>query len=251
MSLVVLSLSTNGQTKRSETTHPFKKDENLTYVMSYGWFEIGEASLTIDKEWWYLEEKPHYYLNCQLYSTGFVGFFSKIDVCMESWVNPKTLRPIRSSRDLAIGSKIDVRTDRFTYLDSVRIHTYVEDVDSRRYHAFDHSAVPIFDALSTYLFLRNQDQNQVKRQGTIPVRTFFSNDLYSFSMSYIHHEVYECDDRSIQVIKYELNFPESTTFPEGKRAYVLVTADANRLPVKFLIEMKYGDFSFELKPSSR
>ena len=246
-----LSLPVLAQSEKKAGAHPFKKGEVLTYSMHYGWFEIGEATLSIDEEWWYLEKSPHYYINCKIESTGFVGFFAQLNVCMESWVNPNTLRPLRSHREVMFGKKIDIRTDHFTYSDSVRVQAYVEDIDARRYHAFAQSEVPLFDALSTYLFLRSSEANALAKSETKAVRTFFSNDLYQFGMTFAGTSTYDWHDRDVTVRKYDLLFPKSSSFPDGKKAYVLATNDRKSLPLKFSIEMNYGDFTFELKDISQ
>ena len=237
------------QSKEEVSNFPFKKGENLLYTMNYGWFEIGEASVSIDEKYWYFKNQAYLHIQCELVTKGFFGFFAKLDVCMDSWVDPQTLRPLHSHRNIAFGNKIDIRTDRFSYGDSVRVHSYIEDVDSRRYHSFSSKGY-LFDALSTYLFLRSRASVRNPCDKTISVRTFFSNDLYTFGMTCIDIQNATWEDRVVEARKYMLHFPESETFPKGKKAYVISTNDARQIPLKFLIEMGYGDFTFELKKIS-
>lgn len=235
------------QSKLDTFNYPFELGEKLTYSMYYGWFEIGTADVSIDESLWELDGQPHFYVQCQVHTNGFFSFFSKLDVCMDSWINVKTLRPNISFRDVVFGKRIDVRTDSFVYSDSVSIRTYVEDVDSRRFHIFPKTDTMLLDVLSTYLYLRSLDLANSTRNQFYPVRTFFSNDLYDFGMIYSAQETYDWKDQSGVIKRYDLIFPEVIEFPSGNQAYVLATDDDEKIPVLILIQMKYGDFEFRLK----
>ena len=246
LSATISRTSSRTQSKGELPDYPFKLGEKLAYSMSYGWFEIGEAHVEIDNEWWEIDGRPHFYIQCKVRTTGVFSFFSRLDVCMDSWVDVQALRPTESSRNVAFGRSIDVRTDRFDYADSVRISTYVEDVDSKRFHVFVRNDTSLLDALSTYLYLRSQVLQSDPVGKTYSVRTFFSNDLYEFGMRYTKNQDFSLKDKKWSARRFDLLFPETEEFPSDKRAYVIATDDRLRIPLKFLIEMKYGDFSFEL-----
>jgi hypothetical protein len=234
------------QSKPDPLDYPFKLGEKLEYTMSYGWFEIGKADVEIDHEFWMIDHKPYFYVQCRVKTAGFFSFFAKLNVCMDSWVDAQTLLPLQSSRDLSHGNKIDIRTDRFDYQDSVHISAYVEDVDSHRFHSFPSTDIPILDVLSTYLYLRHKGCDQNNGEALIPVRTFFSNDLYSFGMLASMNKTITLHDQRFLAQRYELLFPETDEFPSGKQAYVLASKDSLCLPLKLSIEMRYGDFTFDL-----
>lgn len=241
--------SLNAQTNGQKTDYPFKMGETLTYSMSYGWFEIGEVVIALDDSWWYINGSPRFYMRCSVATKGFFSFFAKLDICMESWIDPKTLRPTRSHREATFGDKIDVRSDHFSYKDSVRIETFIQDENKWRHHTFENGEIPLLDPLSSYLFLR--DAGAYLSKVSIPVRTYFSNEVYPFGITYQGLIDYKWEEQQMQLRKYQLLFPVSDAFPKEKRAYVLATNDQARRPIKFLIEMSFGDFTFELKKTSR
>lgn len=248
---VLNATASRAQSKPDLPDYPFKLGEKLVYSMHYGWFEIGEAQVYIDESMWELNGRPHFYIQCKIRSIGFLSFFSNLEVCMDSWVDAQTLRPTKSSRDVVFGSRIDIRTDRFDYRDSVRISAYVEDVDAKRFHAFVRNDTLLFDAMSTYLYLRSLDlQSAVTRQ-TYPVRTFFSNDLYRFGMTFTESLDFEFKDQKRPARRFDLLFPETEQFTSDKQAYVVTSEDVDNLPLKFVMEMRYGDFSFELIERNR
>jgi hypothetical protein len=233
------------QSKTQASTYNFKSGEKLIYTMHYGWFEIGEAIVTLDDTYWYFEGKPYFYIQCAVTTSGFFGFFAKLDVCMESWVDARTLQPLKSNRNVYFGNKMDVRTDHFKYSDSVRINTYIEDEDKYRNRVFAKSDTVLLDALSSFLFLRSKPLNEL--YSDVSVQTFFSNHLYPFSMKYKGLVGTEWKKKTINVKQYDLFFPESNAFPKDKKAYVYVLNSKENLPIRMLVEMNYGDFTFELK----
>lgn len=233
------------QSKSDTFDYPFKLGEKLAFTMSYGWFDIGRAEVFIDEEFWLIRDTPHYYVQFQLKTLGVFNFLAKLNVCMDSWIDAKTLRPLLSSREVSFGNKIDIRTDQFEYEDSVQIAAYVEDVDSHRFHQFPNTDVPILDVLSTYLYLRNGAED-IPNDSLLAVQTFFSNDLYPFGMISGVIEKTSINETNYLAQRYELLLPESDVFSSGKMAYVLASKDSLCLPLIFSIEMKYGDFKFEL-----
>lgn len=239
------------QSKPDLPDYPFKLGEKLVYSMHYGWFEIGDAEVYIDESLWELNGRSHFYIQCKLRTIGFFSFFSNLEVCMDSWVDTQTLRPTKSSRDVVFGSRIDIRTDRFDYRDSVRVSAYVEDVNSKRFHAFVRNDTLLFDALSTYLYLRSLDLQSAGTSQTYPVSTFFSNDLYRFGMTFSESLDFDFKNLKWPARRFDLLFPETEQFSSDKQAYVVASADGDNLPLKFVMEMRYGDFSFELIERSR
>ena len=235
------------QSKSDTLDYPFKLGEKLEYSMNYGWFEVGTAEVEIDSEWWKIDGRPHYYVQSRVTTTGFFSFFTKLTVCMDSWIDAETLLPVQSSRDFSFGKKIDIRTDCFSYQDSVRVSSYVEDVDSHRFHVFPNAEVPVLDVLGAYLFLRHSISENRIGVNAFSVGTFFSNDLYPFSMIESSIAKITLNDRQYMAQRYELIFPKTDEFPSEKETYVLTTMDSLLIPLKFSLEMKYGDFSFELK----
>ncbi|MEQ9404618.1 MAG: DUF3108 domain-containing protein [Cyclobacteriaceae bacterium] len=226
-------------------SHPFKKGEKLTYSMHFGWFEVGKAEISIDPELEYVDGKAHYSVQCSIYTAPWVKFFRNFNACYESLVNAQTLKPLVSYRDLKSGREIDIRTDKFYYGDSVKVHAYVEDLDENRYHTFGKKDVPILDFLSTYLHVRNV--NFEKSDEPVEVRTFYSNTLYEFQMFPQAHQTYNLKSRKVKARELKLEFPENEMFKKGKHGSLIISEDKEKLPLRVDINIILGSFILKLQ----
>lgn len=239
---LILFLPLDGLAQTKDTL----QGEILTYSMHYGWFQLGEAEIWIDPELKYVDEEPYYQIQCNFQTSGFVGFFKSINTCFESLVHTETMRPLRSFRDLNFGNSIDIRTDRFTYTDSLYVYAYVEDVDSHRYHSLDNNP-PVLDFLSTYLFMRGLDLDANKE---LSLQTFYSNSVYFMNLSQAETDDYEWKDNTLSATKYLLEFPKNKFFKKGKKSSVILSSEDNVL-LRLEIFTAYGKFHFKLEEKGR
>lgn len=214
--------------------------------MKFGWFNIGEAVLWLDPEFYYPDgsSKPHYMVQFTVTTASWFRVFKRLQFCMESLIEADQLRPLRSDRDMEGSGKIDIRHDYFSYGDSVSVEAYIEDIDTWRYHKFPTANVPIRDALSTYMWLRSREKSEFTQ--TVEVRTFFTNDLYEFSMLPGTQTTHKFDNRKVRALEFGLVFPEGEYFDKGKTGRVIMSDDRNRLPLRLEIDMTVGSFVFDL-----
>lgn len=250
--MIVFLLLSFGISSAQKPDHPFKPGEKLNYTMHFGWFEVGKAEFFIDPEIQTIDGEAYYSVQGIITPSGWGKIFKAITGCYESLINVETLRPLRSHREMKSGKKItDVRTDNFNYAysDTLKIHTYVEDVDDHRYRAFPKKKdVPMLDFLSTFLFVRNVEfpDNQA-----IDLRSFYSNTLYEFRVIPGQLKTYEAKQRKFRSREYSLEFPRNSYFKKGKKhGSAIVSEEANRLPLRIEINMKLGTFYLKLDKNS-
>lgn len=226
--------------------YPFKPGERLIYKMNYGWFNVGDAEMWLDPEFHYPTDEPHYNVQAHIKTASWFKVFSKLEICMESMMQANNLQPLKSDRDLEGRNRIDVRHDFFKYgRDSIEVDAYIEDIDQWRHHRFPNGNVPVRDALSTFMWLRSKKKSELQRP--IEVRTFFTNDLYEFSMRPKGRTSYKYKGEKIDALEFELVFPEGEFFQSSRTGIVIVSDDAQMLPLKFEVDMEVGSFRFQLE----
>ncbi len=232
-----------------KTEHPFKPGERLNYTMHFGWFEVGKAEFWIDPELQYIDGEAYYSVQGVISPSSWGKIFKAITGCYESLINVKTLRPIRSHREMKSGKKVtDVRTDNFNYSDTLKIHTYVEDVDQHRYRAFPQEEnVPMRDFLSTFLFVRTV---QFNNDEPLDMRSFYSNTLYEFRVIPGEKKDYDLKKSKIKSREYRLEFPKNEYFKRGKNGGAIVSEEADRRPLRIQIDMTLGSFYLKLDEES-
>lgn len=232
-----------GSTAQNKS-YPFKQGEKMIYSVHFGWFNIGKAEIRIDPKLRYEEGVPHYFVKCTINSSPWFRMFKQMNMTFESMIRVDNLRPKNSFRDLKQGKKIDIRYDDFYFEDSIRVEAYIEDIDKHRHHKFAYEETPFFDALSTYLYLRNKDLSNAKEN--FGVRTFFTNTLYEFYIEPDGKGKYKLDGKKIPTSEFELVFPPSDLNPKGKSGYVAISADDRKIPLKFKVNLSVGSFALSL-----
>lgn len=226
--------------------YSFKPGERLIYKMNYGWFTVGDAVMWLDPEFHYPTDEPHYSVQAHIQTASWFKAFSKLEICMESLIQANNMQPLRSDRDMEGRNRIDIRHDYFKYgKDSIKVEAYVEDVDQWRYHRFEKGSVPVRDALSTFMWLRSKNRNELLKP--IEVRTFFTNDLYEFTLRPKGKTYYKYNGERVAALEFELVFPEGEFFKNGRTGKAIVSDDERRLPLKFEIDMSVGSFKLQLE----
>jgi hypothetical protein len=243
--LLVVIESTKGQ----KVDHPFEPGEQLNYSMHFGWFEVGEAEFYIDPELQYIDGEAYYSVHGEINTSSWARIFKAITGCFESLIHVETLQPLRSYRTMNSGKKtVDVRTDHFDYSDSLKIHTYVEDLDEHRYRSFFRKEnVPMRDFLSTFLFLRTV---QFPDNQPVDMRSFYTNSLYELKVTPGKQTDYNLNKRKIRSKEYKLEFPKNEYFKRGKNGSAIVSEESDRIPLRIEIDMVLGGFYLKLADRS-
>lgn len=238
-----------GSASAQKVNHPFKPGEVLTYSMHFGWFEVGEAKFLIDPELQYIDGEAYYSVQGQINTSSWARIFKAITGCFESLIHVETLQPLQSYRTMNSGRKtVDVRTDNFTFSDSLKIHTYVEDVDEHRYRSFPRKAnVPMRDFLSTFLLLRTV---QFRDNQPLDMRSFYSNTLYELRVIPGIEKEYDLKKKRITSREYGLEFPKNEYFKRGKNGSAILSEEADRRPLRIEIDMALGSFYLKLSDES-
>ena len=238
-----------GSASAQKVDHPFKPGEKLVYSMHFGWFEVGEAEFWIDPEIQIIDGEQYYSVQGQINTSSWARIFKAITGCFESLIHVETLRPYRSHRTMNSGKKtVDVRTDSFTFSDSLKIHTYVEDVDEHRYRSFPRKEnVPMRDFLSTFLLLRTV---QFEDNQPLDMRSFYSNTLYELRVVPGGKKSYELKKSKIPSREYKLEFPKNEYFKKGKNGRAFVSEQSDRRPLRIEIDMALGSFYLKLDDES-
>jgi len=238
-----------GSSSAQEVDHPFKLGEKLNYSMHFGWFEVGEAEFWIDPELQYIDGEAYYSVQGEINTSSWARIFKAITGCFESLIQVETLEPLRSHRTMYAGKKIDdVRTDHFSYSDSLKIHTYVEDLDEHRYRSFSRMVnIPMRDFLSTFLFLRTVQFNENK---PLNMRSFYSNTLYELKVVPGEQKDYNLKRKKIASREYSLEFPKNEYFKRGKNGSAILSEESDRRPLRVEINMALGSFYLKLADES-
>jgi len=233
---LVLSVSLIGYSQENVYNIQFPPEGALDYKIKYGWFKIGEAYISVDKELHMVENEEHYRICFKLMTVGWLKIFADLDLDFESFINTKTLKPHRAKRITINGKKSDSQFDEFEYDDdSIYVTTYKKEKNQYRNSSYGKEGPYFTDALGTYFYARSKKLGKTEQ-----TRLYIANRIYNFGMKL------EKTDNEKNGMYYELIFPPIKQFPRNKKSYAILSENMN-VPLEIKLSTNSGNFFFILK----
>jgi hypothetical protein len=221
--------------------------EVLTYKISYGFLSIGEARIETSSTMHALNNIPCYKLDITGKTTGAVGWVAKVDDKWGSYLNAKTLLPVKNYRSVR---ENNYKRDELTYFDHQKKNI--------RYFRYDHQAGKYQDAerfaftetvrdlIGGYHYLRQLDYNAMAMGDTINLFGFFENEFYSFRILYKGKEILKTPFGKVGAIKLVPIMPDNKVFDGENSISLWLSDDSNRIPLKAEANMFIGRAVIEI-----
>ena len=217
--------------------------------MQYGWFTLGEASMSLSDELVYKDGKAHYYSNIEAGTVGMFSWLAGIENKYQGIVSVKDYKALESEKHL---NERDGKYDQWNVFDYKEMKTYVKEVNPDKKDIVKNYEVDLtdntYDIHGTYMYLRSQLGQKYKKGDSLMFKTYWHTKLYNFGMEYGGEEKIKFNGDKVKVKKYYGLFPISKTFPE-ERAVTVYILEKDGLGIPLLIEaqMRIGKVRCELK----
>lgn len=213
--------------------HTFTIGEKLTYKVFYNWgfMWIGAGEVDFNVKQTTLNGRPvyNYSVNGSTYKS--YDWFYKVRDKYESYVDMKTLKPIRFVRDTDEGGYITYNDNYFDYNHN-RATSYRK---GNAHKSGKRDTMQInsctFDILSILYHLRNVDASKYKKGDYIPVSVFLDEEVYDLGVEFMGREVVKTEYGKMRCIKLCPKLVAGDVFSEDAKMYVYVTDDENKIPV--------------------
>ena len=209
--------------------------ERLDYSIYYGWFKMGKMSILHDPEFHWIDDEPHYNVQFLISTAGWFKFFTDVKLCVESYINAKTFRSNHSTMLITTRKKVKKRLDKFTYTDSIEVHTFHEHNGVQKTKNYVNPNMFFSEPLAVYLYLRDQ-VHLVEREEKVNV--FVDDKQYEFAIQPKSTSKKELGEKV-----YLLKFPMIEDFPKDKESYVIIADDKWNTPAKFKVFTNKGKFT--------
>ncbi|MEQ8474437.1 MAG: DUF3108 domain-containing protein [Marinoscillum sp.] len=229
---------------------PFPLGERIEFKIYYGWFALGEASMsivdTMPKKW----NKSYYHTRVEARTVGLFSWLAGVDNLYWGYVSPDNYKTILSEKHL---DEKDGKYDQWNVFDYDRMQTDVKVLDhSKPDEGIESFSVDLtqdtYDLHGTYMYLRSQLRRDFKKGDSLLVKTYWSKKLYDFGMEYAGEEKIKFNGGKVKTKKYYGLFPVSKTFPKERAVTVYVLEKAGMsIPLLIEAEMKIGKVRCELK----
>lgn len=221
----------NGKTRQST----FNSGEKLTFLLHYGFFNGGTATLSLRDV--YLDNKPVLHAKMLARTTGVPDKIFKIEDIYESYFDKKYTMPYKSVRNISEGNYKYYNEVEFKHNDTI-----VNSVKSGEH------VVPkgTLDMISAFYYVRTLDLNSMKSGEEISINTFFDDALFPFRLRYKGKEVVETKLGSIMCHRFDPIVEPGRIFNSEDDMSFWLTDDKNRVPVLIRFDLIVGSVKCEL-----
>lgn len=216
----------------------FSIGEQVYYKVSYNWNSLwlnaGEVSFKVNEG--FFNNAPCYHMIGSGSTYKSYDMFYKVRDTYESYVDMKTLKPLRFIRNVNEGG--------YTINQNVVFKHDVNEAVSGKGTFLIPDCVQ--DVLSAIYFARNIDFSKYAKNDTIPVTLFLDDELYPVYIRYLGKEVVDTRNGKYSCIKFSPLLIEGTIFKGGEEMQVWVTDDNNKIPVRVESPIIVGSVYAEL-----
>ena len=215
----------------------FAPGEKLVYRLSYGIFDAGEATLTVDE----VDKQVH---GRKLWRVRGIGktisafeWFYKVNDRYESYIDAQGLFPWVFIRRVDEGGyKIN---QNYTF----KQHQNKVDNGEGKEFSFP-SAVQ--DMISAFYYARTMDYDNAKKGETFLVNIFLDDELYPTKIKYLGKEVIRTRNGKFRCHKFAPVVQEGRVFNSEKDLTVWITDDKNKIPIMAKADIKVGSMKMHL-----
>lgn len=224
---------------KSNSIKSFGSGEYLLYTMDYGLLTGGKAVLSVKDT--VLFGKNTLHLTGTAYTVGLADVLYKIRDTYESFINPSSLYPVKSIRN--------IREGRYRYYNEV---TFKHATDSTHITSqrSGEKYVPadIYDIVSAFYVGREKYFNDSMKKGdVIVIHTYFADKEFPLRIRYMGNEVIKTSFGKLECYKFSPVTETGRAFKTEDDMQVWITRDKNKLPVRVRFNLVVGAFVCDLQ----
>ncbi len=229
--LIVLNLS-HAQAQESA----YNAGENLNYLMYYGWFDGGHASLFVTNDTLNSNNVMHVRMHAR--SIGLTDKLYHVSDIYESYFDPDTELPIKAIRNISEG-----RYKYYNEVDFNQDENYVISQKSGRVNVPERC----FDILSSFYFLRNNISGvELKKDTVISLESYFGDEVFPLRLRYKGKERIETKLGTVNCIKFLPVVEVGRVFETEDDMEIWFSDDQNKLPVRVKFHLFVGSLKCDL-----
>ncbi len=231
-----INTSTDASFKKIPNT-AFKPGEKLTYRLSYGIFDAGEAVLTVDETDREIQGRKLWRVKGTGKTISAFEWFYKVNDRYESYIDAEGMFPWVFIRRVNEGGYI-INQD-YTF------YQHKNKVDNGAGKKFD---VPnmVQDMISSFYYARTLDFSNAKKGDKFNVDIFLDDELYPTQIKYLGKEVIKTRTGKYRCHKFAPVVQEGRVFNSEEDLTVWITDDGNKIPIMAKANLKVGSMKMHL-----
>lgn len=217
--------------------HAFKPGERLTYRLTYGVFDAGEATLSVVETKKTVKGRKLWRMIGQGRTVSAFEWFYKIDDLYESYMDVKAMVPWVFKRRVDEGGhKINQDYTFFQHKNQV------ETEKGEKHKVPD----KVQDMISAFYYARTFDFSKAKKGDKFLVNIFVDDELTPTQIKYLGKEVIRTRKGKFKCHKFAPVVVEGRIFPDEDAMRIWITADANKIPIMAKAKIQVGTIKMHL-----
>ncbi len=215
----------------------YKPGEKLTYRLSYGIMDAGEAVLTVDETNKEVRGRKLWRVRGVGKTISAFEWFYKVNDIYESYMDAEGLFPWLFVRRVNEGGYI-INQD-YTFYQHKKI---VDNGSGKKFR------VPemVQDMLSSFYFARTLDYSKAKPGDVFAVNIFLDDELYPTKIKYLGKETIKIRKGKFRCYKFAPVVQEGRIFNSEDDLTVWISDDENKIPILAKANIKVGSLKMHL-----
>ena len=242
LSMLLIGLGLNAipsdiATFPSVVNKAFQPGEKLTYRLSYGLLDAGEAVLTVDESKKSVQGRKLWRVRGVGRTISAFEWFYKVHDVYESHMDAKGMFPWLFIRRVNEGGyKI---SQDYTFYQHKKV---VDNGEGKKYK------VPsmVQDMISAFYYARTLNYDNAKVGDVFTVNIFLDNELYPTKIKYTGKQLVKVKGDKYRCMKFVPVVQEGRVFNSPDDLTVWITDDANRIPILAKAKIKVGALKMHL-----
>lgn len=216
----------------------FSKGEKLSYELSYGWIDAGEAVIEISNQSHYIDDREVLHVIGTGTSKGAFDWFFKVRDRYETYLDAEGVFPWRFVRNIHEGG-FELKQDyQFNPIEG----KVVTDKDQEFEVPFG-----VQDMISSFYRARANDYSKVKPGDIFEFKAFVDNEVWPLKIKYLRDEEIEVEDITYDCMVFVPVVQSGRIFKNEEDMKVWITKDKNKIPVFASAEVLVGSIDMKLK----
>lgn len=243
--LLFFSTLSFGQSSVDNSAYTF--GEELQFDVSYGWLNLAEAKLQINKKSVTENSRPHYKIDAYGKTKGAATIFGRVNDNWGTHLDTGTLLPSLSYRFIEEGK---YRKNEKVFFDQKNKKAIIElyDRDNRALKETKEYNLPgqVQDLVSGFYYLRTMDLTNLTKGQSILITGFFDKEIYNLKLIFEGTERIETSLGMKETYIFSPLMPANKLFRGDYPVKVWITKDQNKIPVKIKANLFIGSLNIEI-----
>jgi hypothetical protein len=235
--LTAVAAPTDIATFPTVANNAFEPGEKLTYRLSYGVIDAGEATLTVDESEKSVQGRKLWRVRGVGKTISAFEWFYKVHDVYESHMDAQGMFPWLFIRRVDEGG-YKINQD-YTFYQHKKI---VDNGEGKKYK------VPsmVQDMISAFYYARTLNFTNAKIGDIFTVNIFLDNELYPTKIKYTGKQYVKVKGDKYRCMKFVPVVQEGRVFNSSEDLTVWITDDANRIPILAKAKIKVGSLKMHL-----